>query len=264
MQMKHRVALNGVQLDSVDDRIMISRVDTGDGKMNIATVSLPEDGSRVTAINRDSIDITVKFFIRLKKRRMEEREAVLEKVNAWAFGGGILTTNFKSNRRIRVFMAQAAVAGDPWEWTKEYSIVFRACGVPYWQQDDPATVMRTNTSTGTLTIGVDGSAKTVTEATFKNTSGATINTFTINTGESSMSFTGLGLANGETLVIDHEDNGKKCFLRLAIQGSGGVRRSVMNKRTGSDDLYISPGVHGVAFTAGGAGQITISCRGRFA
>jgi len=266
MQLKHRVALDGVQLDEIDDRIMIQKIETGDGKENVNVVSLAGDsGSRVTSIHRDSIDVTVKFTIRLRKTEMADREKILEKANAWAFGGGWLTTNYKENRRIRVFRAQAAGAGDPWDWTKVYEIVFRACGVPYWQEKDPQSVMRQNTNSESMTLGVNGSAKTVVEASFQNTSGSTVNTFSLNTGESQMSFTGLGLANGETLVIDHNDNGEKCLLRLRIK-SGSSWRSVLDKRTqGSDnDLHISPGVHRIQMTAGGKGKITISASGRFA
>ena len=268
MQMRHRVALDGVELDGVDSRIMISKIETADGKETISAVSLWGDtaGSRVTNVHRDSIEITVKFRIRLKKRSMAEREEVIEKANAWAFGGGWLTTNYKTNRKIRVFRAQAAGAGDPWEWTKEYSIVFRACGVPYWQERNPEIVMRQGVSSAAVVLGVNGSEKSVVEAQFKNTSGGTINTFSINTGESAMSFSALGLGNGETLVIDHYDNGKKCLLRLRIMSTGGSYRSVMNKRSGgsSDDLDVTPGLKTVHVSAGGAGNITVSCSGRFA
>ena len=264
MQLAHRVALNGAQLDEIDNRIIISRVETGDGKMNISMVSLPGDGSRVTGMSRDSIDIIVRFRLRFKKRRMEEREELLERINAWACGGGWLTANYKPNRRIRVFLAQAATAGDPWEWTKDYQLIFRACGVPYWQQESPTSLMRQGVSSGTFTFGVDGSAQSVMEVSFRNTSGSTINTFSINTGESAMAFSGLGLANGETLIIDHDDTGKKCVLRLSIANAGGVRRSIMDKRTGDDDLLMTPDSHEVVFSAGGAGRITISCCGRFA
>ena len=56
MQLKHRVALDDVQLDSVDDRIMISKIETGDGKENIQLASLWGEvaGSRVTSMHRDS------------------------------------------------------------------------------------------------------------------------------------------------------------------------------------------------------------------
>lgn len=267
MQLRHRVALDGVQLDEVDGRIMIQKVETGDGKENINVVSLAGDssGSRVTSMHRDSIDITVKFTIKLRKTEMADREIILEKANAWAYGGGWLTTNYKTNRKIRVFRAQAAGAGDPWDWTKVYDIVFRACGVPYWQEESPQALMRLNTRNEIMILGVNGSEKSVLEASFQNTSGGTVNTFSLDTGESSMSFTGLGLANGETLIIDHDDNGKKNLLRLRIR-SGNSYRSVLNKRSqgSSNDLEISPGVHRIQMTAGGNGKITISASGRFA
>lgn len=264
MQLRHRVALDGAWLDEIDWRIMIQKIETGDGKMNISTVSLAADGSRVTGVHRDSLDITVKFNIKLRKTEMAAREEVLEKVNAWAAAGGVLTTNYKANRKIVVFLAQAAGAGDPWDWTKEYSLVFRACGVPYWQQENPTTVIRQNMSSGSLSIAVDGSARGVIEAAFKNTSGSTCGTFSINTGESSMSFTDLGLASGETLEIDHKDNGKKNVLRLRIRSAGGAYRSVLDKRSGSDDLYVNPGSHTVTITAAKAGTVTVSSCGRFA
>lgn len=264
--LRHRVQLDGVQLDEVDDRIMIQRIETGGIKENVNTVSLGGDsGSRVTGMHRDSIDITVKFTIRARKTEMAEREAVLEKANAWAYAEGWLTTNYKENRRIRVFRAKAAEAGDPWEWTKVYSIVFRSCGVPYWQETSPQAVMRTNTASENLTIGVNGSEKTAMEASFLNTSGGTIQTFGLDTGESMMTFSRLNLANGETLIIDHEDDGRSAVLRLRIKGASGYR-SILDRRDpeSSDELWVSPGVHQVQMTAAGAGKITISASGRFA
>jgi len=264
MQLKHRVALNGAQLDAVDDRIIIRRVETGDPKINVSTVGLPADGSRVTAMTRESIDVTVKFCIRLKKKCMADREAVLEKVNAWAAMGGKLTTNFKTDRKIMVFLAQPATAGDPWDWTKEYTLVFRACGVPYWQEDAGTSTSKTAVSSSSFSMTVKGSARSVLDASFKNTSGSTVNTLTLNTGEAEMSFTGLGLANNETLEIDHEDNGKRCVPRIRIKGTGGAYRSALDKRSGSNDLYVTPGSRTITLTAGGAGNLTVTSCGRFA
>ena len=267
MRLAHRVALNGVQLDEVDDRIMIKRVETADGKENISTVSLMGgSGSRVTGVHRDSIDVTVKFNIRLKKRSMAEREEVLEKVNAWALGGGWLTVNFKENRRIRVFRAQAAGAGDPWEWTKDYAVVFRACGVPYWQQENPVMLMRQNTNHEVLRMGIDGSEESVLEAQFQNTGSGTINTFSLQVEGSTMAFSTLGLGAGETLVIDHNDTGKRCDLQLRIRNiSGGYRSAMAKRNTGSsNELKVTPGSHDITMNAGGNGKITVSCYGRFA
>lgn len=266
MILRHRVALDGVQLDSVDSRIMIQKVETGEGKENFNTVALAVgSGSRVTGGHRDSLDITVRFTIQLRKTEMAEREQVLERVNAWSYAGGWLTAAQKPGRRIRVYRAQAAAAGDPWDWTKVYSIVFRACGVPYWQEEAPQKVQRTGTASETMVLGVAGSEKTVVDAEFVNTSGSRIDTFKLDTGESAIELTSLGLMAGERLVIDHMDMGTMSYLRLRIH-SGDEVRSVLDKRTpgSSDDLYVSPGSHQIQMTAGGRGRITISASGRFA
>lgn len=266
MQLKHRAALDNVQLDSVDNRIMIQKVETGDPKENITTVSLAGgSGSRVTNKHRDSIDITITFTVRCKKGEMGTREEVVEKANAWARNGGWFTTNYKNGRQIRVFLAEPAVHGDPWNWTQEYKIVLRACGVPYWQQSTAASVTGTGASQS-LSLTVAGSAKSVLDFSFKNTSGSTVNTLSISTGESSMSFSNLALENNETLIIDHVDSGEKQYMRIRIKNTSSVYRSALDKRdTGSsNELTVSPGSRTIAITAGGAGSSEVKCYGRYA
>lgn len=274
MQLAHRVALNGNEFDAADDRIMIQKIEVGAGKENIGTTSLMDgSGSRVTNMHRDSIDITVKFCIRYKKRNMAERETVLEKANKWAAGGGWLTTNYKTGRRIMVFMAQAAAANDPWDWTQVYQIVFRACGVPYWQESTAQSLTRSSVSSVSsgASITVNGSAETVCDVSFKNTSGSTVDTFDIKVGDSEIKFGSLGLGNNETLEIDHDDSGKRCVLRMRIKNTSGVYRTALDKRTtltsgapSSDDLFVMPGTRAVTMSAGGNGDLTVNCCGRFA
>ena len=76
----------------------------------------------------------------------------------------------------------------------------------------------------------------------------------------------LALANGETLHIDHADNGKTCVLRIRIQGTNGAWRSALDKRTAdsSNDLTVKPGIISVTLYAGGAGTLLLMCAGRFA
>ena len=67
MILSKRVALDGVQLDSVDSRILIQRVETAAGKETIDAASLwGGSGSRVTGIHRDSLDVVVSFSINEK------------------------------------------------------------------------------------------------------------------------------------------------------------------------------------------------------
>lgn len=262
MQLKHRVALDGIELDSIDSRIIITKIEETDGKEQFSSVSLwGAAGSRVTELHRDYLDVIVRFCIRVRKRDMATREEILEKVNNWAWAGGWLTTNYKANRQIRVFRLQAAGMGDPWEWTKEFSLTFRACGVPYWQEQYGPVLEKRNASSGSLNFGIDGSADGIANVTFKNTSGGTINTFSISTPQGTMEFTGLGLANGETLEISHPDNGVRSLLSIKIGN-----RSALACRTpaSANDLIVRPGVQTITYSAGGAGNIVVSCCGRFA
>ena len=49
MQLRHRVSLNGIQLDAQDSRILIKGIEEVAAKDQISTVSLwGADGSRVT------------------------------------------------------------------------------------------------------------------------------------------------------------------------------------------------------------------------
>ena len=265
MILRRRVALDGVQLDSLDNRILVQSIEPAAGKDQISAVSLADgSGSRVTAMHRDWLDIVVKFSINEKSYRLEERAAVMEKVMNWAAAGGWLTVNYKTDRRVRVIAAQLPAEGDLQKRTTQYAITFRAYGVPYWQQVDANSLRLNSTSGAGVTFGVAGNAESVMDISFTNTSGGTIDTFSITCGGSSFSFAGLGLGNGETLVIDHEDNGRQCLLRIRIRGTSGGYRSAMDKRSGSDDLVVSPGVIWVSFSAGSSGTLLLQCAGRFA
>lgn len=112
-------------------------------------------------------------------------------------------------------------------------------------------------SSGSLTLGVNGSAETVMDVSFKNTSGSTVNTFSVTAGGKTIALTGLGLANNATLTIDHDENG---LIRMKIGST-----SVLDKRTAesADDLTVKPGAVSVSFTAGGAGTIQVTCKGRY-
>lgn len=262
MQLSRRVALNGTQLDSVDNRILIQGVRPSAGKEQISAVSLYGGvGQRITNRHRDTLDVNVVFSINIKKSDLQSRAEVFEKVCAWAAGGGWLTVNYKPDRRLRVVCAQLPDEGDMREWTNRYTIVFRAYAVPYWQQVTPATVTATSVSSTTKTLTVAGSATSVLDVEFENTSGSAIGTFSITAGSSTFSLSDLGLANGEKLVIDHTAEG---ILRIRIHGS--TWRSVLAKRSAesSDDLYVNPGSVSISMTAAGAGTLTCSCAGRFA
>lgn len=266
MILKRRAALDGVQLDEIDPRILIQGIEPAAGKDNIATVSLWNgDGSRVTGIHRDTLEVVVKFSMDIKKNQYQARSELFERVMGWAAPGGWLELEQKPGRRLRVILAQLPSEGDPLEWTNRYSITFRAYGVPYWQQIVPQQLRRENVSTVTSDFQVLGNARTVAECSFENTSGSEIDGVTLSAGDSTIELEDLGLLDGETLRIDHLDDGRRCVLRIRIENGQGVMRSVLDKRTpeSSDDLWMEPGIRTVALTADHAGTLEIRCAGRY-
>ena len=140
MILKRRVALEGVQLDELDERIVISGIDEAAGKDSITAVgSSAGVGQRITGRRRDTLDVPVKFLMKIKNGDMEARELLLEKINGWAAAGGWLTVGHRPDRRLNVVLAQAPGAGDMFNWTNEYTMVFRAYSVPYWEDRKTTT-----------------------------------------------------------------------------------------------------------------------------
>lgn len=263
MERAHRVSLDGVQLDEVDERIVVQGVDCPDGKDTLSAVSRGAvSGSRVTGFRRDSVDVNVKFGILVRKQAMAERAEVLEKVNAWAAGGGILRTNYKEGRRIRVKLAQAPGEGDAWAYDTVYQVVFRACGVPFWEQDTPENVISVAGAKASVPVTVYGSTETVADVTLENVSGAGFQNVSITAGSSVIELKGIGIAAQEALVIDHTADG---VLRIRIRAAGGSYRTLLGKRTtgSADDLVLQPGSRVVSFSADRACRMTVNVRGRF-
>ena len=267
MQLKRRVALNGVELDQADTSIVIRSVEPADGRENISAVSLAGGcGQRMTGRHRDTVDMIVRFAILIRKDNLAGRAAALEKANEWAArakNGAWLTVNYKTNRRLWVVLAQAPGEGSLWDYTKDFQITFRAYGVPYWQETEATgTVTVAAGTSGTGTLAVPGSADTVADAVLTNESESTVNTCKVTADGNQLMFSDLGLAAGESLVIDHENDG---LLRIRILDTNESYRSAMNKRTpaSNDDLFCRTGNRSVGFTSEYSCSLTVSCKGRF-
>lgn len=261
MKCRHRAALGGLQLDEIDPAIVIQRIEEPEPKEQIQTALIAGGGSRITGKRRESLDVNIKFGLDIRKEEMAARETLLERINRWAMDGGILTISQRPDRQLRVILATPAATGDPWDWTASYTLVFRACGIPYWEQATPASATTDTGSSAGTTLYVEGSTESRADVTLANRSGAEISTCSITIGGQTMSFAGLGLMGGESLVIDHDTQG---ILRIRIRSAGGGWRSVLAKRSGADEFTVSPGAVTARFSAQRACQMTASVRGRYA
>ncbi len=256
MILSRRVSLAGVQLDSLSNAIVIRGVNCGVPHESVTAVSrMGGAGQRMTSQHWEYMEVAVTYAIDLPKRSLAARRQVFDAVNQWAMKKGWLTTNQMNGRRLYVDKTVFPSSGDMWNWTGEYTVTFRAYNVPFWQDDTAATASESGIASGSVSLTVGGNVESVLDATFKNTSGSTVDSVTIAVSGNALVFTDLGLANNETLTIAHGTDG---ILRAAIGGT-----NVIAKRSGSDDLYVEPGTRTVYIEAGGAGTLTISCCGRY-
>lgn len=262
-----RVALGGVELDQANSAIVIHSVEPGDGRENFAAVSTGSGaGQRVTSHHRDTMDIIVRFAILIRKNNLAGRASALEDANTWAARaaeGAWLTVNYKTNRRAWVKLVQAPGEGSLWDYTKDFQITFRAYDVPYWEEataSGTAELSSGTLKTGTITVG--GNAETVADLTLTNESENTVNACTVTVDGHSFNFDSLGLAAGESLVIDHYNGG---ILRIRILNTSEEYRDAMSKRLASsaDDLNCRTGSRAISFTSDYNCSMTVSCKGRF-
>lgn len=262
MVLAHRAALGGVQLDEIDPRIIIKGIDIAGGKETVTTTATGRgDGTRITGKRRDSVEIGITFSMNIRRNALEERVDLLERICAWALGGGWLTISYKPDRRIWIDEVETPGEGDIWKRLTEYTLVLRARAVPFWTQETAVSASTGAGGSGSGVLQVGGNRETVVDAQLANVSGALINTASITIGGNTMTFEGLGLGAGETLAIWHELVSGKEILRIRI-GS----RSVMAARTAgsADEFTARPGNMSYRFSAQRACQLTVSCRGRFA
>lgn len=261
MILSRRVSLDGVQLDSLDDSIIISGVEEDPEKETTNTLEMTgRTGSRVVSSHVGEKKITVKFHLRNRKTDFGGRSEILEKITGWATYGKSLKSTTRPDRKIQVKCTQKPKQIDPRNWTGEYTIVFTAYEKPFWENVTAATAISDVKASGSVVLEVDGNRDNEIRIDAKNMSGAMINKVNLGCGKYSMAFTGLALAANETLVIDYDST---LTQRIRILQTDGKYRSVMDKRTGSDDLKADPGKVTVTFECDRAIRLTATAAGRY-
>ena len=256
MILSKRVALGGQQLDELHERIVIQRIDPGVPTETVQAVSqMGGFGQRVTSQHWNQIEASVTFGIDVPKENMALRREIFDAVNTWALRRGWLTTNEMPNRRLYVDKVVVPGSGDLWEWTAQFTVVFRAYNVPFWTDELPAQVASGTAASGRVAIAVGGNIRSVLDVSFRNMSGMTINNFWVQAAGNRITLSNLGLGGNATLAISHGTDG---LLRITAGGS-----SVYNRYTGADDLYVEPGSVAVDFAADRAGILTVQNYGRW-
>ena len=257
MILSRRVSLGGVQLDELHEAIVIRSVDPGVPHEEAGAVSRMDGwGMRMTGQHWESLDAEVTFAINVDKRAIQLRRDIFDAVVAWANRPkNYLRYNGMGDRRLYIDKVVVPGSGELRNRNAEYTIVFRAYSIPFWETETPTQVSRSNITSGTVQIDVGGTAPGVLDLEFRNISGKTIDDFAVTAGNRTMTLSGVGITASETLVLSHGTDG---ILRIT-SGS----RNVYGKMTGADDLYVNPGTVNVSVAATRAGALTVSNRARW-
>ena len=256
MILSKRVALGGVQLDELNDWIVIKSIDPGVPKEAISAVDrMGGWGQRVTMQHWQTLEVSVTYGIDIPKREMALRRQIFDQVNAWAMRKGWLTVNWMPGKRMYVDKVVLPGSGDMWNWTSDYTITFRAYGIPFWQDELPAQGVSGTAASGRVWVQASGNTDTVLDVSFKNMSGMIINNFWVQTGGQRITLGALRLGGNETLTISHRTDG---LLQMKVGGT-----DVYSKYTGANDLIVSPGATAVDFGADRAGVLTVQAYGRW-
>lgn len=250
--------MDGQGLHDLDPCLLITDIAESAADRSFMTVAGP-DGLHLNRVIRRSLSVAVTFVIR--ERSPMRRAALMDKVMAWA-SGRVLTVGHRPDQQLRCQCTGLPDPGSALKWHAPLTMQFTAFAVPYWEAARPAAAWITPAaSQGSTALLTPGTAPAPVDGLIINQSGATVNALTLACGETSFAFTDLGLADGERLLIDHDD---ECRLQLTILGD--ASRSVMGKRTGDshDELICQPG-RANAITLAADQPVSVKCtvRGRW-
>ena len=247
MRTKVSVSLDGTGLSELDPRLIIQGVNEQAPGWNIAAASrFSRYGQRVTSTEKRYREVVIQFAI-AEHRDILARESVLQKVRDWGRNGGWLEISYRPFERLHVICAAMPAVNGITKWAENYSLTFRAYGVPEWESKMPDSVEATGAGgTAALTILPSEGGPLRVEAV--NSSGSACGTISFSANGQSMAFSNLAMASGETFLLDYDAENRQ---RIRI-GSGGTWRSALDKRAGGsyDDILLPKGTHSITFASG--------------
>lgn len=247
--------LSGINIRDCDPRIVIDAVDenTPKEKSNITYMGYTH-GGRLTNTLRQSLSVGIS--IGIKETDTRERDAVYQSIRKWGRYAGYLTTSLREGQRLYVEKMEIKTNGK--KWAEIATLMLTAYAKPFWEEISARSVSIAETASGSATLSTPGNADECIVDAEITAKGGTLNTISITVGDTTMSFTDLGIAADSKLTIAHTDDGT-----LMIKSG---ETSLMAKRAGTsaDELIATPGSsNAVSFSANVSCTVKFSTRGRW-
>lgn len=226
-----RCSLDMKDLFMIDRRIYLEDISEEPVESAEAAELPGGDGGLLISRERQRLDLILK--IKIKERNPAAHVQVLQKINAWAAGGGYLRSTDHPRQRIFVRCFKPA-SYSHLNCLEEKQITLSAFGLAYWQDDDPVQVTRKMQSSGTVSLTPSGTRRCFLEAEITNTGYDNLTSFSVSVGGQSFSFSGLSVPVDSTLSIGY-DNFHFLYAKVG-------ETHVLAKRSGSSDdhLFLRP------------------------
>lgn len=248
---RYGVFLNGLSLEAISPEILIHDIEYTPVSIRNETFALARrQGAHITRRYIDSNSVSVLFEIQAYD--ISERQTILNRVNRWAKNGGVLQTTDRTGQRLRCICEQFPSITSVKTRGQELRITFSAHSLPFWESVSPAKLTLTGTSaSGSLYVpgNVDGAFVELTA-----TANGALTDITFTAGDTELTLSGLNIASGRKIIIAYDDD--------MIQSIKTGNTSLLNKRTGSDDLIVKSGeTESFALTANVACTVEYRVRG---
>lgn len=250
MNSRYSVTLNGEPLLQISPNIIITDINYDSPKVNIETYNVAKrHGSIIHRQYVDKKSVTISFMIR--EYTTARRQAVCSSVIKWAKKGGVLKINDRPGQHLDCVCESYPSVSSVRDWLSEVSITFSAFANPFWIDDIQSSIALSGTA-GNGMLYVPGDAQeTFVEATVK--AKAALTSFTLTVGGRTMTVTS-NIANGHTVKLEYDKN-----MILSIKDNN---TSILNKRTGADDLIAVCGERNtVSFTSSANADVVFSAKG---
>ena len=245
-------ALNGVLLSSLHARVCVLDIREQAPKVHHTALTLYPEGRQQLLSRRESLTVQVLFSVHDEKPELRTR--ALQRICAWAAGGGVLTATSHPDQQLTVVCtALPAVTAE--DWTETCTLTFQTTRCPYWEDAAESTAYGSEI----LTLYLPGTAESApVNALILNADDTPITRITLRAGSTAMTFEGIHLPAGRMLLLNQTDG------PLRVEADG---ESILHCRTAeSDDMLLLPcGKSSTVYaTADGDVSASFSARGRYA
>lgn len=248
MRSRYSVAMDGVQLSSVHEMLQVLDIhyENSGIQRNTARRAIGS-GMYLSNPYMQSTSVTVEFELHIYGTA--ERQTALQNVIKWAHGS-ILTTSDRPGQQLHVVCDSYPAIESVMRWTDAITITFTAYALPYWEEAQPLTVTVTDDGSRVAIPGNVSEEGAKVDA--QITANEALTKLTVSAGDTSISLDGISVAADDVITISHDENG---HLRI-MQGYN----SLLDKRTGDDDLTVQSGARST-FSVTGNATCVFSVRG---